>query len=74
MPSMLQTPTSRSRRAGGRGQSLLLIGDRLESYIETNYPLADDPVREVTVDAEDGVITISVMQPVTRKPATRSSA
>lgn len=42
------------------GRAPLLIGDRLESYIETNYPLAADPVREVTVDAEDGVITISI--------------
>lgn len=49
------------------GRAPLLIGDRLESYVETNYALADDPVREVTVDAEDGVITISITHSLDEK-------
>lgn len=49
------------------GRAPLLIGDRLESYIEANYPPADDPGREVTVDAEDGVVTITITHPFDEK-------
>ena len=56
-----------TRRAGGRGQSASADRGSPRELLETNHPLADDPLSEITVDAEDGVITISITHPLDEK-------
>ena len=66
-PAVVPPPLLAHGAQADAGRAPLLIGDRLESYIETNHPLADDPLSEITVDAEDGVITISITHPLDEK-------